>query len=76
MDRDDLAKRNVLDGDSFMGTSPSFRFSKPETEPYMPNLTEGACVGGGGGGGASGMRAWARGGFSLVSLGARCCLHV
>lgn len=40
-DRDDLAKRNIMDGDAFMAASPSYRFAKPETEPYTPNLVEG-----------------------------------
>mmetsp|Transcript_5380 Transcript_5380/g.14502 ORF Transcript_5380/g.14502 Transcript_5380/m.14502 type:complete len:372 (+) Transcript_5380:143-1258(+) len=41
-DRDDLAKRNIMDGDAFMAASPSYRFAKPETEPYTPNLVEGS----------------------------------
>jgi len=41
-DRDEMAKRNIMDGDSFMASTPSYRFTKPETEPYTPNLVEGA----------------------------------
>ena len=41
MDRDDLTRRNIMDGDSFLAQSPSYRFAKPQIEPYMPNLAEG-----------------------------------
>lgn len=41
-DRDDLARRNILDGDPFLATSPSWRFRKSEVEPYMPAQAPGA----------------------------------
>lgn len=35
-DESDMAKRSVLDGDSFLpGASASWRFRSPEVEPYM-----------------------------------------
>eukprot|EP00879_Flechtneria_rotunda_P001985 GHRR01002160.1.p1 GENE.GHRR01002160.1~~GHRR01002160.1.p1 ORF type:complete len:370 (+),score=138.47 GHRR01002160.1:161-1270(+) len=41
-DKEDLAKRSVLDGDSFMsGPSASWRFRSRETEPYMPSQAKG-----------------------------------
>lgn len=43
-DRDDMAKRNIMDGDPFMASTPSYRFAKPEIEPYTPNLTEGGRI--------------------------------
>jgi len=41
-DREDMAKRNIMDGDPFMATSPSWRFKSPETEPYMPSQAPGS----------------------------------
>lgn len=44
-DREDMAKRNIMDGDPFLASSPSWRFRAPETEPYMPAQAPGACAG-------------------------------
>lgn len=41
-DRDDLVKRNIMDGDPFMATTPSWRFRKAEVEPYMPAQAPGS----------------------------------
>jgi hypothetical protein len=41
-DRDDMIQRNIMDGDPFLSESPSWRFRKPETEPYMPSQSAGA----------------------------------
>lgn len=40
-DREDLTKRNIMDGDPFISSSPSWRFKAPETEPYMPSQAPG-----------------------------------
>lgn len=41
-EREDLTKRNIMDGDPFLASgSPSWRFNKPETEPYMPSQAPG-----------------------------------
>jgi ATP-dependent Clp protease protease subunit len=41
-DENDMAKRSVLDGDSFLpGASPSWRFRSPEVEPYMTSQGKG-----------------------------------
>ena len=48
IDKEDLAKRNVLDGDPFIMNTPSWRFRKPQLEPYMPSQAPG--MGGMGGG--------------------------
>jgi len=41
-DREDMAKRNIMDGDPFLASSPSWRFRAPETEPYMPAQAPGS----------------------------------
>ena len=41
-DEGDLAKRNIMDGDPFMASTPSWRFRSPETEPYMRSQSPGA----------------------------------
>ncbi|GIL70473.1 hypothetical protein Vretimale_3622 [Volvox reticuliferus] len=41
-DRDDLIQRNIMDGDPFLSETPSWRFKKPETEPYMPSQAPGS----------------------------------
>ncbi len=41
-DREDLTRRNILDGDPFVVTTPSWRFRKDQVEPYMPSLAPGA----------------------------------
>jgi hypothetical protein len=41
-DENDMAKRSVLDGDSFLpGASASWRFRSPEVEPYMSSQGKG-----------------------------------
>ncbi len=40
-DRDDLVRRNIMDGDPFMASTPSWRFRKSEVEPYMPSQAPG-----------------------------------
>lgn len=55
-DRDDLTRRNIMDGDPFMSTSSSWRFRRSEAEPYMPSQAPGECVRAGGGG--RGGSAW------------------
>lgn len=41
MDKEELSKRSVLDGDAFLPETQSWRFRKPETEPYMPSQAPG-----------------------------------
>lgn len=41
-DLDDLSKRNIMDGDPFMATNPSWRFKSPEVEPYMKSQAPGS----------------------------------
>ena len=43
-DRDDLAKRNIMDGDPFLVSAPSHRFRNLDVEPYMPSQAAGLCV--------------------------------
>lgn len=40
-DADDMTKRNVMDGDPFLASSPSWRFQKPEVEPYVQSQAAG-----------------------------------
>ncbi len=40
-DPNDLGRRNIMDGDPFMASSPSWRFKSPEVEPYMPSQSPG-----------------------------------
>lgn len=40
-DQEDLVRRNIMDGDPFMSTTPSWRFRKAEVEPYMPSQAPG-----------------------------------
>ena len=40
-DTNDLARRNIMDGDPFMATTPSWRFKSSEVEPYMPSQVPG-----------------------------------
>jgi len=40
-DREDMAKRNIMDGDPFLVTTPSWRFRSAESEPYMPSQQPG-----------------------------------
>lgn len=41
-DKEDLAKRSVLDGDSFLPETASWRFKSRVTEPYMPSQAPGS----------------------------------
>ena len=41
-DEGDLARKNIMDGDPFMASSPSWRFRSPETEPYMRSQSPGS----------------------------------
>jgi len=40
-DLDDLVGRSVMDGDSFLGGNPSWRFKSSEMEPYTPSQSRG-----------------------------------
>ncbi len=44
-DKDDMIRRNIMDGDPFLNEAPSWRFKSPETEPYMPSQAPGECRG-------------------------------
>ncbi|KAG2484223.1 hypothetical protein HYH03_016958 [Edaphochlamys debaryana] len=41
-DKEDLIKRNIMDGDPFLSETPSWRFKSPEVEPYMPSQAPGS----------------------------------
>nr|7EKO_C Chain C, ATP-dependent Clp protease proteolytic subunit [Chlamydomonas reinhardtii]7EKO_E Chain E, ATP-dependent Clp protease proteolytic subunit [Chlamydomonas reinhardtii]7EKO_G Chain G, ATP-dependent Clp protease proteolytic subunit [Chlamydomonas reinhardtii]7EKQ_C Chain C, ATP-dependent Clp protease proteolytic subunit [Chlamydomonas reinhardtii]7EKQ_E Chain E, ATP-dependent Clp protease proteolytic subunit [Chlamydomonas reinhardtii]7EKQ_G Chain G, ATP-dependent Clp protease proteolyt len=41
-DKDDMVKRNIMDGDPFLSETPSWRFKSPQTEPYMPSQAPGS----------------------------------
>lgn len=41
-DINDLTKRNIMDGDPFLGPNPSWRFKSPQTEPYVPSQAPGS----------------------------------
>ena len=43
-DFEDMTRRNVMDGDPFLSSSPSWRFSKPQVEPYVPSQAAGKYV--------------------------------
>lgn len=42
-DSRDVGKRSIMDGDSFLPDSGSWRFRQAETEPYMPSQVSGAA---------------------------------
>jgi hypothetical protein len=67
-DENDMAKRSVLDGDSFLpGATASWRFRSPEVEPYMSSQGKGlpwfsvSKVGAFGLGGGGGVHWWGLG---------------